>query len=480
MKSPAEFAVKRSGFSVKELKKHTDAIIGIQINESQKEKLKRKGGLEWSWIDFSWDTLKDEYPRGQLDPIVEDFIIISLAVFYSDSIVKRDETFSREIKLYVPVSDKGLWDSVKLKLERTISFMTYDAFEFEFLQQKGLKRGRNILNQKSEYSLISLFSGGLDSLAGAFYLLEEKTGHKPLFVSVKHGNFGKIIETLLKKLKIDALEFGYSKPKNENKLKKRYRKYHKVDEWTQFSRSFLYLTVGTAVALAHKNIREIYISENGTIANNIGLGEARKGTRTVNPKFLQYFEELVNSIFPNSGIKMKNPFMYQTKGEVLYHLMNGGELIRDSISCARYSRYPNKQCGMCIPCIYRIIALVSKKLYSKYDRRISDQGMNIFLSNLLKPNINTELTEGNVSKISKFTKDDYPIGVINVLDVLRFAANIKKLERGEVIREYPELIDDKLYRMYKKFSEEVESTVNYFKGQNPSLKSAWYDLLSMN
>jgi hypothetical protein len=51
--------------------------------------------------------------------------------------------------------------------------------------------------------------------------------------------------------------------------------------------------------------------------------------------------------------------------------------------------------------------------------------MNIFLADLLEPDINMELKKGNISKITKFTKDDYPIGIINVLDVLRFAANTR-------------------------------------------------------
>ncbi|MBD3155496.1 MAG: hypothetical protein GF368_02475 [Candidatus Aenigmarchaeota archaeon] len=486
MKSPAEFAVKVAGVTYRELKKHTPAIIQIPLTETQKETLGKKDNYKNGWIDFDWDILRDKFFRKKLDPVVEDLLIIALSVFYVDSVVERDSKylkrskdsrfFSREIKLYVPVSDKKLWDRVRIELEKTISFMTYDLFEFEFLQRKGQVKKRNILKQRSEHSFIALFSGGLDSLAGSQFLLENEKG-KPLFVSVKHGTFGGVIEHLIDKLKIDAIDVRYGdKPKDKDQIKKEYRKFHKPSEWTQFSRSFLYLTVGVAVALPYSNIKDIHIPENGVIAHNIGLGEARRGTRTANPRFLRYFEDLINSVFPEAKIQIKDNFIYETKGDVVDHLIQKKEVIKESISCARYARYTDEnsyQCGMCIPCIYRIIALTSKNLYPTFDRKISSHGMNIFLANLLKPDLNSELTKGNVKKIIKFTKDDYPVGVINVLDVINFAATLKTLEKKDVVRKYPSLIDEQLYLMYQRFAEEVESTVNFFGDENPSLKSVW-------
>jgi len=441
---PKKFAVKVEGVPLSRLKKYGN-IIEVRAYG----KVKTKNNVN-NIIKYEKHITEKQYSNGKIDPIVEDLINIALATFCVDSMVQRSVSksrfFSRDIRITIPVSDKERWNKVKPLLERTISFMTYDIFKYNFIKRKG----NDLTNKpkKSSFDSIALFSGGLDSFAGSHFLLSK--GYNPIFLSVNHSGIGKVVSKLYKSL-----------PEKSQKILLSVEK--KIDsvEYTQFSRSFLYLTLAISIARAYNNINKVFIPENGIIAFQIGLKEGRYGTRTAHPRYLNYFSSLIKNLFPSWTMTIENPFIYKTKGEVVSLLKNNERLIGKTISCGHSARFGHSHCGMCIPCIIRRISLVVNGIYND---RISKYGKNAFLINFDNVKI-----EENISRPNNLNKSYYRDAVVNILQLLQLVKNIKKSSDDELIIKYPEMINPEIMNMYKRFASEVIRTLNYFKKINQSL-----------
>lgn len=441
---------------------HYSAIIKIEEyltqNKNKKKSHKTKSNIKY--IRFEKKLIQKEYHDNKIPSLVEDLFNIALASFSADKLVKRDimvntkrvdgRYYTRKIKLVIPVSDIKHWNKVKHQLEKTISFMTYDIFKYEFIKKN--TDTVDIIQKDDEYNSISLFSGGLDSLAGSFFLSEND--FNPIYVSVNHSGIGNILENLYRHLPDGSTrEIGVYISKFDS------------SESTQFSRSFLYLTTAVSIALAHKNAKTILVPENGIIARQIGMMEGRHGTRTAHPRFLKSYNELINSVFPEHKLTIENPFTYLTKKEIVEKIKEKS-LIRKTISCA-HTLFLHKNndkpehCGMGIPCLIRTIALISSKNVNKE----SDLNLkfNPFLIDFNNPD--KKETEDHPT-VNRWYRD----GLVNVLDVIRFALEINKLTKGEMIMKHPEFLDDEIYLLYRRFSDNILETVEHYKKINPSLE----------
>jgi len=450
------FGVCVDGVNPSDMKKYGDHVIRVikKTKRSRKQK-------EVYFICYDDKLISDRFQNRELPSLIEDFLNISLATFAADRAVQRDSYvpaklsskegrfFSRKIHLTIPVSDKEKWESLKLILEKAISFMTYDLFTYSFIQLKNTKK--EIKVTPSEYDSVALFSGGLDSFAGSYYLIKD---NKPLFVSINHGKIKKLLE-----------EAYSASPIRKNKLIveiKSPRKGKGFNESTQFSRSLIYLSVAVSLAIAN-SVKKVFIPENGVIANQIGLNSERFGTRTVNPIFLDYFNTLIEGLFHNK-IEISNPFNYLTKGEVV-GIIKDKSAIKKTVSCAHYSRFKDTEyCGMCMPCILRIISTVSNNIYE--ERKISKYGINPFLIDLDNPEI-----EKNMPSRNRISENFYSDGIINILELIKFSYEIQNSSKKDLLSKYYEFYDEDLFKMYIRFSVEIIKTLTYFLDKNKSLKT---------
>ena len=118
-----------------------------------------------------------------------DLLVLAAHIHAADTRISRTEqsqdSWTREIRLVVPVSDPARWDTVAPTLKKSLDFLTGDRWTIGFRARPGRF---TTLSQAAPPSLIappfdsvSLFSGGLDSLIGAIDLLED--GATPLLVS---------------------------------------------------------------------------------------------------------------------------------------------------------------------------------------------------------------------------------------------------------------------------------------------------------
>jgi 7-cyano-7-deazaguanine synthase in queuosine biosynthesis len=212
-------------------------------------------------------------------------------------------------------------------------------------------------------------------------------------------------------------------------------------EYIQYSRSFLFLSLASTISLS-LGINKVYMFENGILSINVPHSQSKiiTSTKTTHPKIIKSYEELINELF-GSQIEIINPFIYKTKGEIVELLKKSPfvNMIKESVSCSNYCRSKISNCGACYPCILRRISLNKANLDS-FD---SDYRKNIFLQ---YPNLN-------------------PKEQTLILDLYRFFKKFSNMTNEEILMDYPnfyiESLDPlQLISMYKRYGKELENCFN--------------------
>lgn len=212
--------------------------------------------------------------------------------------------------------------------------------------------------RRSRPSEVILFSGGLDSFAGA---VEELTEGRSVAL-VSHRSASKIASAQ-KRLVIQLRDrFGTD------------RVLH-VPVWanlngslglepTHRTRSFLFAALGAVTARLF-GVDRIKFFENGVVSLNlppVAQVVGARATRTTHPKVLAGFRKVLSEVCQRP-IDVVNPFIWMTKAEVVSRIYaNGlGNPIRDSRSCTRVHDMTtlHPHCGRCSQCIDRRFAILA-------------------------------------------------------------------------------------------------------------------------
>jgi 7-cyano-7-deazaguanine synthase in queuosine biosynthesis len=279
------------------------------------------------------------------------------------------EGWRRHFRFHIPVRNPGLWNSpaVNDAMRRALAFLSDDQYEFTFVKDKNPAPLQHYIPFENhcpcgEPDEVVLFSGGLDSLAGAMdELLVQK--HRVLLVSHvsthKHERWHKTLRSMMQ-----------SKAGGEDRacfVRVQINKDGDIsEEYTQRARSFLYASLAATVAsmLGKKRIR---FYENGVVSLNLPICDqliGSRATRTTHPLTLRYFQELL-SLVANEPFEVENRFQWKTKTEVVKHLLDlgCGPMISNSTSCAHTWRIDPKEsqshCGECSQCIDRRFATLA-------------------------------------------------------------------------------------------------------------------------
>jgi 7-cyano-7-deazaguanine synthase in queuosine biosynthesis len=329
--------------------------------------------LDWfedksaSTVQYGPDFLKALAPS----PVAMDLFRLAAAIFCADKIVSRGETadfWTREIGIAVPVSDPTLWDGAKELLGEALSFLSGDRWHLTF--GADTVEAPEVEAIDSEFSAVSLFSGGLDSLAGVIELLElgerlTVVGHHD--ASLTDNKQVELFRALREHFGADriARRSLLLRPAAPNALQARPLTPGKGENSTR-SRSFLFIAAGVVVADALGSTVPLFIPENGFIGVNVPLTPARAGslsTRTTHPLFIHLMKRVLGHLGLDHAIE--NPYRLQTKGEVLA-ASPAPELLSSlaprTISCShpeapRWRKRPQGNCGYCYPCLIRRAAM---------------------------------------------------------------------------------------------------------------------------
>lgn len=332
-----------------------------------------------------------------INPIALDLSILATLISVADTKISRkdssDNSWTREIDLYLPVHNTSLWYAQKSILEEILRFLSGDIWnlffrEVPFEHPALITQG---LIPDTSHDCVCLFSGGLDSFTGAIDLVSQ--GRKPLFVS-QYQDFS----TSKQQDCFNVVNEKYDLPDNShlraNVTSYKFETDNLSAETTQRARSFLFLALAALVASCLNNCEKIYIPENGLISLNVPLDPLRLGawsTKTTHPFYLYKWNELLS----NLGLcGVENPYRFKTKGEMLSECLDQdllSENIGITISCSsmtktRWRGQAPGHCGYCFPCLIRRSAIKSA-----FD---DDPTPYVILNNLQADNIYTDSKEG--------------------------------------------------------------------------------------
>ena len=410
-----------------------------------------------------------------LPPRYVDLLEIASYVYAADCAVSRgtgfgryayNDPWEREFKFVFPVRDYNFWkqQEVTTLLKRLLGFLSNDKIIIEFQELRQDRSFQNYLDfhgseehEREKPQRILMFSGGLDSLAGA---VKEASSNSSL-VLVSHRSVA-----ILNRRQIDLVSYLKEKFADVDFLhvpvwvNKHYKKATRSNETTQRTRSFLYSTLGFIVA-SKLYVRHVRFYENGITSLNLPIAEEAlraRASRTTHPISLKYFSDFYSLVLGKSFV-VDNPFLYKTKREVVEIISkhNCQDLIPFSCSCARTFPKPRNQqhCGTCGQCLDRRIAIIAAGL-EKYDPEI-DYGKDVFLSER-KAGYEKHVAAGYV-RISSELKD------LDAESVYRSFPEIERFSRSEQGSVSAEKICDAVIRHSKDVYSVIKEMIN--RNQDP-------------
>lgn len=302
-----------------------------------------------------------------------DWLDIALFVYLADRASLRrskqrpdyPDQWGRRIRLRLPVREPAIWNSPRVEecLRTLLAWMTDDEWEFEFIgKPSGSATEQEFLFEwlGTKPRRICLFSGGLDSFAGAVRDLTEYPHHHHVFVS--GCTSGRQQHQQVKQ--VGGLRQAFS-PEITHLLVPygiRARADGQAEERSQRTRGFVHLTLGVVTAQLCGAL-ELALTENGIGAINLPYNAGQVGTansRAVHPVTLNLMEAFAASV-TGAPFAIRNLGLFRTKGELCAHpaFAQLGHLIQETFTC---DGFPNRvadkpQCGRCTSCLLRRQAL---------------------------------------------------------------------------------------------------------------------------
>lgn len=301
-----------------------------------------------------------------------DLLILAAHVHAADTRISRIEqsqdSWTREIRLVVPVSNPATWRKAAPILKKMLDFLTGDRWEIGFRARP--PRFASIAQEgpatliPPPFDSLSLFSGGLDSLIGAINLLEE--GYTPLLIS----HFGEGATSDAQRKLFTGLKDQYKQSSFERLRVGMTFNDGLIEgvgsENSTRGRSFLFFALGVFAGTGLRQHFTLQVPENGLIALNVPLDPLRLGsnsTRTTHPYYMTRWNELLGVLSIDGTVQ--NPCWNQTKGEMAASCLNLDllkKLAPDSLSCSsptkgRFQGLGIEHCGYCLPCLIRRAAL---------------------------------------------------------------------------------------------------------------------------
>jgi len=306
-----------------------------------------------------------------------DLLEIASIVYAVDALVSRGGTVMRQMgknwyrrfAVRMSVRDTATWQDpdIRQALEELLLFLSSDRFEFEFVERDNQSApNERFFKFDAEAAWtpdrVLMFSGGLDSFAGA---LEEICDHGHKVALVSHFSATKIAP--VQRVLATAIRGALGPEACAHYSIKVHIPGKNVIEGTHRTRSFLFAVLGAIVADLF-DLRRISFHENGVVSLNLPpvanvLGA--RATRTTHPKTLAHFTRLLDKVF-RRGMRVDNPLFWKTKSEVVESIarLKFEDHIRDTHSCADVHNRTKQHihCGRCSQCIDRRFAILAAGL----------------------------------------------------------------------------------------------------------------------
>ena len=312
-----------------------------------------------------------------------DFLEIASYVYSADCATSRGkawrddnstEPWGRDFAFVIAVRDPAFWGATKIRklIEEVLGFLSNDKYSLTFVP---LERDRTHQQQYFQFGdlkdwplhspeRVLMFSGGLDSLAGA---VETATGGGRS-VLVSHRPAASL-DSRQKKL------FAGLRKQFPNQLFHIPVWINKADtlgrrEPTQRTRSFLYSALGTLVAESVQ-AGGVRFYENGIVSLNLPIADEAlraRASRTTHPLALHLLSSLCAAV-TERNFTVDNPYLFKTKTEVVASLAErqAAHLIAHTCSCSHlmFQSRERRHCGRCSQCIDRRFAITAAGLLAE-------------------------------------------------------------------------------------------------------------------
>ncbi len=310
--------------------------------------------------------------------ILTDLLDVAVYVFAADQGTRRGgardtgEKWRRNFRFHIPVRAPHVWSRTPVveALTDVLSILSEDTFEFVFTrleQPPPVQLYFDHLGADFRVDEVMLFSGGLDSLAGA--IQEAILGGRSVAL-VSHDSASK------RKPQIEALAKEVAQRAGTTTVRHipvwATKSEEVGGEYTQRTRSFLYAALAAAVsAMMGKDRIRFY--ENGVTSMNLPIAPqvvGSRATRTTHPQSIRGFGRLFSTLLDRPFV-VENPFVWKTKTDVVRLIKESGHgiLAARSVSCSRTfeaTRLHN-HCGRCSQCIDRRFAMLAAGLTDAED-----------------------------------------------------------------------------------------------------------------
>lgn len=334
------------------------------------------GGRVWEQLSgasfwFNDDEISRSFGRAIPNP-AGDAISVATACYAADRIIRRTgaNRGRRELEIRLPVEADGAWTEAGPALERYLAALTSDRWQLTFLGGRPLRTSESQLQllptRSGPTDAVALFSGGLDSFAGAALWLEANPTARLTLVGARSswviGRDQQRLVGILRDTLGDRVDYiGIPIQLRDNAR----------GESSQRTRSFLFVSLAVAAAIT-AGIRVILVFENGFGAVNPRLAENQVDhhvNRGTHPRVLAMLREALESLGLRAEIAL--PHLHETKAEMLKRLPPPVATgISQTASCDAYPlRSPRgSHCGTCGSCLLRRESLLVAQL-SRHDRR---------------------------------------------------------------------------------------------------------------
>jgi len=387
-----------------------------------------------------------------------DFIDLGLAVYLSDWLShKKVGGTTNLIRVALPLRNYQIFNSedIRSKLTDLLGWFTGDKWKFQFYKRSS--KNRSIARQpvfeydSGQESQVSLWSGGLDALAGLYNSYKSFPSRRYYLVG---AGFNSKVYKLQKKLAkevsnnltIDLHLFrllynlrGTSQMRKHSFVRSR-------------GLGFIFSGVGCALAV---DCKKLYIYENGIGAINLPYRHSEVGldhTRALNPKSLIEASELVSQVL-NQEFEILNPCVLSTKAEMCRNLKDGSLLdaVFDTKSCDSPHRKVPSQCGSCSSCILRRQALVAAGIEDRTKYVIQEESDNSASgTHFINGMIHQVNTLADILHNDEKSTDDKWIDLVNEYPDLDYVADSLASRRQNNVEQIREGIMD----LYKKYCHE--------------------------
>lgn len=408
---------------------------------------------------------------------IKDLLEIAGFVYAADRMIGRGandaleyHSWARDLQFIIKVRDADFWSQHKISqvLANALTFVSGDrsySFTFESggadIGQSSLFDDSNFTLDKKENSIIGLFSGGLDSLAGALEILNH-TNKNLILISHRSNSTGVAqiqegIHGLLTKDFPGRIQYFpfYCNLHGERAV-----------EETQRTRIFLYTAIAYSLSTLASE-KEIHVFENGVTSLNFSkradLINAR-ASRTTHPKTLQLLEKFYSEVGGETR-PIIHPFLYDTKTDILNKIKEADKLsyINSTISCTKtFLKFQNNtqatHCGGCSQCVDRRFAAFASGL----EEHDAIYDIDISKDEITDDESRTHVFEyvRTIVRYNELTELNFQYELLNELtDVVPFLNGGRPPERAFNI-----------YKLLKKHTSQVKHAINRIQSLQDPLK----------